>query len=82
MKEVCHARDSRNWLIRVKSSALVTGFVLAEGTHQMKIDRAVQCMCHLAGASAWCVDSLVNLGEMDDIVLKCVFEQAGPIELQ
>ncbi len=30
-KEVCHARDSQNWLIRVKSSALVTGFVLAEG---------------------------------------------------
>ncbi len=33
-KEVCHARDSQNWLIRVKSSALVTGFVLAEGTYQ------------------------------------------------
>ncbi len=33
-KEVCHARDSQNWLMRVKSSALVTGFVLAEGTHQ------------------------------------------------
>ncbi len=33
-KEVCHARDSQNWLVRVKSSALVTGFVLAEGTHQ------------------------------------------------
>ncbi len=35
-KEVCHARDSQNWLIRVKSSALVTGFVLAEGTHQTR----------------------------------------------
>ncbi len=36
MKEVCHARDSQNWLIRVESSALVTGFVLAEGTHQTR----------------------------------------------
>ncbi len=35
-KEVCHARDSQNWLTRVKSSALVTGFVLAEGTHQTR----------------------------------------------
>ncbi len=36
LKEVCHARDSQNWLLRVKSSALVTGFVLAEGTHQTR----------------------------------------------
>ncbi len=32
-KELCHVRDSQNWLIRVKSSALVTGSVLAAGTH-------------------------------------------------
>ncbi len=35
-KEVCHAHDSQNWLIRIKSSALVTDFVLAEGTHQTR----------------------------------------------
>ncbi len=32
----CRARYSQNWLLRVKSSALVTGFVLAEGTHQTR----------------------------------------------
>ncbi len=32
----CRAHYSQNWLLRVKSSALVTGFVLAEGTHQMR----------------------------------------------
>ncbi len=30
----CHAGHNQNWLIRVRSSALVTGFVLADGTHQ------------------------------------------------
>ncbi len=47
-----HARDSQNWHIRVKSSALVTGFVLAEGTededngqqvHERSRDSALSC---------------------------------------
>ncbi len=32
----CRARYSQKRLLRVKSSALVTGFVLAEGTHQTR----------------------------------------------
>ncbi len=32
----CRARYSQKRLLRVKSSALVTGFVLAQGTHQTR----------------------------------------------
>ncbi len=37
----CRARYSQYWLLRVKSSALVTGFVLAEGTHD---DHQTRCL--------------------------------------
>ncbi len=35
-KEVCHAAGQPELACKVKSSALVTDFVLAEGTHQTR----------------------------------------------